>query len=81
MARCRTTTGPIPPVTSCRPTGHLGQAQKFLVGFLGRNARLGLQYTGYNRFNGGSHYIDEVNGSHRKASDNNTTMLFLWLAI
>lgn len=45
------------------------------------NARLGLQYTGYSRFNGGSHYIDEVNGVDRKASANNTTMLFLWLAI
>ncbi|SBT06972.1 Cytochrome c1 protein [Candidatus Accumulibacter aalborgensis] len=45
------------------------------------NVRLGLQYTGYTRFNGGSHYIDEVNNIDRKATDNNTTMLFLWLAI
>lgn len=45
------------------------------------NTRIGLQYTGYNRFNGGSHYIDEVNNIDRKASDNNTTMLFLWIAI
>lgn len=45
------------------------------------NVRLGLQYTGYNRFNGGSHYIDDVNGIDRKASDNNTTMLFLWTSI
>lgn len=45
------------------------------------NIRLGLQYTGYNRFNGGSHYIDDVNNTDRKASDNNTTMLFVWLAI
>ncbi|MCM8595239.1 cytochrome C [Accumulibacter sp.] len=45
------------------------------------NARVGLQYTGYTRYNGGSHYIDDVNGSDRKASDNNTTMLFIWLAI
>lgn len=45
------------------------------------NVRLGIQYTGYNRFNGGSHYLDVVNGIDRKASDNNTTMLFLWTAI
>ncbi|MDS4055114.1 cytochrome C [Accumulibacter sp.] len=45
------------------------------------NLRLGVQYTGYTRFNGGSHYIDEVNGVNRSARDNNTTMLFLWLAI
>lgn len=45
------------------------------------NVRFGLQYIGYTRFNGGSHYIDEVNNVDRKASDNNTTMLFIWLAI
>jgi len=45
------------------------------------NARLGLQYTGYQRFNGGSHYIDEVNGVDRKAADNNTLMMFLWTAL
>jgi hypothetical protein len=45
------------------------------------NMRIGLQYTGYSRFNGGSHYIDTVNNVDRKASDNNTTMLFLWFAI
>ena len=44
------------------------------------NLRLGLQYTGYNRFMGGSSYFDG-DGNNRKASDNNTTMLFLWLAI
>lgn len=44
------------------------------------NVRVGLQYTGYNRYNGGSHYIDEANSTDRKASDNNTTMLFLWTA-
>lgn len=45
------------------------------------NVRFGLQYMGYTRFNGGSHYVDEVNSVDRKASDNNTTMLFVWLAI
>ena len=44
------------------------------------NVRLGVQYTGYSRFNGGSHYIDD-NGNDRRASDNNTWMLFLWTAI
>lgn len=45
------------------------------------NVRLGLQYTGYQRFNGGSSFIDTVNGVERKASDNNTLMVFLWTAI
>jgi hypothetical protein len=45
------------------------------------NMRIGLQYTGYNRFNGGSHYLDTANNVDRKANDNNTTMLFLWFAI
>jgi len=44
------------------------------------NLRLGLQYTGYTRFNGGSHYLDGATGTDRKANDNNTTMLFGWLA-
>ena len=45
------------------------------------NVRLGVQYTGYNRYNGGSHYLDVASGADRKASDNNTTMVFLWTAI
>jgi hypothetical protein len=44
------------------------------------NARLGVQYTGYNKFNGGSHYLDD-NGNDRKARDNNTLSLFLWTSI
>ncbi|MBI1179567.1 MAG: cytochrome C [Alphaproteobacteria bacterium] len=41
------------------------------------NLRLGLQYTGYTKFNGaGSNY----DGAGRKASDNNTLFLFSWLA-
>lgn len=35
------------------------------------NVRLGIQYTGYNKFNGTS----------TNAGDNNTTMLFLWTSI
>jgi hypothetical protein len=41
------------------------------------NARLGLQYTGYDKFNGGKSNYD---GAGRSASANNTTMAFLWLA-
>ena len=44
------------------------------------NVRLGLQYTGYNRYMGGSSYLDG-DGNERKARDNNTTMLFLWTSI
>jgi hypothetical protein len=41
------------------------------------NVRLGLQYTGYQRFNGGSSNYD---GFGRSASDNNTLFGFAWLA-
>jgi hypothetical protein len=41
------------------------------------NLRLGLQYTGYSRFNGGSSNYD---GFGRSASDNNTVFLYAWLA-
>lgn len=44
------------------------------------NVRIGLQYTGYRRFLGGSTFIDDA-GNERRASDNNTTMLFLWTSI
>lgn len=44
------------------------------------NVRLGIQYTGYNRFMGGSTYLDSE-GNERRARDNNTTMLFLWTSI
>jgi hypothetical protein len=40
-------------------------------------ARIGLQYTAYNKFNGASSGYD---GTSRKASDNNTTYLYLWTA-
>jgi hypothetical protein len=42
------------------------------------NVRLGLQYTGYSKFNGaGSNY----DGFGRSASDNNTLFGFFWLAL
>jgi hypothetical protein len=41
------------------------------------NAQIGVQYTGYNRFNGRS---SDYDGSNRSASDNDTLFLFLWLA-
>jgi hypothetical protein len=41
------------------------------------NLRVGLQYTGYLRFNGGDSNYD---GFGRSASDNNTLVLFAWLA-
>ncbi len=43
-----------------------------------QNTRLGLQYTVYNKFNGGSTAYDEPGG--RSAKDNNTLFLYLWLA-
>jgi len=42
------------------------------------NARIGLQYTIYSKYNGASTNYD---GSGRNASDNNTLYLFLWLAL
>lgn len=44
------------------------------------NVRLGVQYTGYNKYEGGNHYIDDL-GNDRKARDNNTLSFFLWTAI
>lgn len=44
------------------------------------NVRVGLQYTGYQKFMGGSSYLDG-DGNERRARDNNTTMLFLWTSI
>jgi hypothetical protein len=41
------------------------------------NLRLGLQYTGFWRFNGGSSNYD---GFGRSASDNNTVFILAWLA-
>ncbi|MGE5471764.1 MAG: cytochrome C [Bacteroidota bacterium] len=48
------------------------------------NVRLGAQYTGYNKFMGGSTYTAfdaDGNPVERKARDNNTLMLFLWTSI
>ena len=41
------------------------------------NLRLGAQYTGYWRFNGGSSNYD---GFGRSASDNNSLFVYAWLA-
>jgi hypothetical protein len=41
------------------------------------NTRLGVQYTGYSKFNGGSTNYD---GSGRNASGNNNLLLFAWIA-
>jgi hypothetical protein len=43
-----------------------------------QNARLGLQYVAYNKFNGSSSAYDIPGG--RSASDNNTLYMFLWFA-
>jgi hypothetical protein len=42
------------------------------------NVRVGMQYTGYSKFNGGSNNYD---GFGRNASDNNTLFGFLWVAL
>ncbi|MFK2891118.1 cytochrome C [Dyella flagellata] len=42
------------------------------------NVRVGLQYTWYTKFSGLVHNID---GAGRKAADNNTLFLYLWMAI
>ena len=42
------------------------------------NARVGLQYTIFDKFDGSSSNYD---GTGRNASDNNTLYLFLWMAI
>jgi hypothetical protein len=42
------------------------------------NARFGVQYTGYHRFNGGGGNYD---GFGRSASDNNTLFVYAWLAV
>ncbi len=52
-----------------------GKADSWLAPWA--NLRLGLQYTGYTKFNGAKLNYD---GSGRNASDNNTLFLFAWLA-
>ena len=44
------------------------------------NVRLGVQYTGYNRFMGGKEYLD-ADGNSRRARDNNTLTFFVWTSI
>jgi hypothetical protein len=41
------------------------------------NLKLGIQYTAYTQFDGGTNNFD---GAGRNASDNNTLLLFAWLA-
>ncbi len=48
------------------------------VGKYWANARIGVQYTLYDRFNGGDNDYD---GFGRSASDNNTLFLFVWLSV
>lgn len=47
------------------------------AGYPWLNVRIGLQYTSYLQFNGGTTNYD---GSGRNASDNNTLLLFTWWA-
>lgn len=42
------------------------------------NTRIGLQYTGYTRFNGGNTNYD---GFGHSAADNNSLFIFVWIAI
>jgi hypothetical protein len=42
------------------------------------NARFGIEYTLYNRFDGSVHNIDQTPG--RSAKDNNTTFVYSWIA-
>jgi hypothetical protein len=53
-----------------------GNPKSFASPYL--NLRVGLQYTGYWKFNGAK---DNYDGSGRNASDNNTLYLYLWWAI
>jgi len=41
------------------------------------NTRVGVQYTGYGKFNGRK---DNYDGAGRSASGNNTLLAFVWLA-
>jgi len=56
----------------CTPFGKEGSPGNSLS-----NVRVGLQYTAYNKFNGGKKNYD---GFGRNASDNNTLFLFSWFA-
>jgi hypothetical protein len=44
------------------------------------NIKLGMQYTAYSKYLGGSSYIDG-SGNSRNAKDNNTLMFFIWTSI
>jgi hypothetical protein len=53
-----------------------GKSDSFASPWL--NLRIGLQYTGYARYNGGTSNYD---GFGRSAGDNDTLFAFFWLAI
>lgn len=55
-----------------RSRGYIANASYWPV----QNVQLALQYTGYTRFNGGSANYD---GAGRKASDNNSIYMLVWL--
>jgi hypothetical protein len=65
-------------------TGYVLQAEYIPFGKLDSflrpwvNLRVGLQYTGYTKFNGGTSNYD---GFGRSASDNNTVFAFFWVII
>ena len=77
--------GPVSGSASGAPTtgGYTARLEWIPFGKIGSfaspwvNLRMGLQYTGYWRFNGGSTNYD---GFGRSASDNNTLFLYTWLA-
>jgi len=63
--------------------GYTARLERIPFGKLGSfaspwvNLRMGLEYTGYWRFNGGRTNYD---GFGRSASDNNTVFLYSWFA-
>jgi hypothetical protein len=45
-----------------------------------QNIRIGAQYTAYDKYQGGSTYIDPTSLLSRNANDNNTLFLYAWFA-
>ena len=74
-ARSAPTTSPTATRSSSRQTGcRSARTDSLWAPFV--NLKLGVQYTAYTQFNGGSHNFDGAGGN---ASDNNTLLLFAWL--
>ena len=79
------TPGPVTGSASGAPTtgGYTARLEWVPFGKVGSfaspwvNLRMGMQYTGYWRFNGGRSNYD---GFGRSASDNNMVFLYAWLA-